>query len=268
MKLDIKTIKNIFFGFLALLFIQSCSFNEFENSNRIVDISNEIELILLPDLTEESNLKWYIGTKETRYCNEAFIETELIESTGAQELLLKGIISPSNCVILDERLISVESFDIQNEIQVNIEFTDELQSLIYLEKLGNNIRITHSEEDYFSFEQKQLKLFNKLTIWTGFEESSNFDLPDLTKYFDNFMQNVTTSSMSDGNYGFININEKNQEVLNPKTFEKYNNSLVFQIADEMDYDQLILQLLQISTNVTNDYPDLNFFIATSKGDVF
>lgn len=266
-----KSVSGSFLYFIcfaiSLFFLQSCSFNEFQNPNRIVDISEEIDLQVFPDLHDPSKLKWYIGTKENKYCKDAFIETLLAQDETNLNLAIKGIITPSTCEDLDEKLISLETFDKKENIEVNVQFTEELVSKIQLVQEKDKINFIHDEVDYFSFNQKELHTFDNLTVWAGIDLGQDIKIDDLSKKFEYLIEGTTTVTLRDGNYGYIVKDGKSQLVINPKSFKKYSQNLAFSFEGDPNYQAILNQLLIVADQLKNEFPQASFFIATSQGDI-
>ncbi len=256
----------IFIG--VILFLNSCSFNEFENSNRIIDVSNEIELRLLPDLNDNTKLKWYIGTNESAYCEDAFIETQLITEEARQNLLIKGIITPSFCTDLDSRLISIESFpSFENRI-IDIDFADDISSSLAISKSGNTYTISHDEVEYFSLDQNELIIEENPLIWFGLNNDLEINSFEIKEDFYDFIENYNVSNLPDGDYGYVYRNEKTEYAINPDNYVKYTNASAYILNSDINYDALRLTLYEFSNHLKETFPNLDFFIATNKGDTF
>lgn len=264
----LKNTLQIFSLFVLIATIQSCSFNEFENSNRIIDISNEIDLLLLPDLEDNSKLKWFVSTTESRYCDEAFIETQLITKDTDQNLLIKGIITPSNCIGLSSQLIAVESFSARDAHQVDLEFAENLSSNISIEKVENIYKINHDQVDYFSFDQTELIIPENTLLWMGIENLDETSLLELKELFDLTFQSFQPAAIEDGDYGYVNKGKEIEFALNPLTLEKYETFISVQVSSEIDYNELVSEMIQFSSNLKEILPTLDFFISTSRGDTF
>ena len=258
-----------FFCILGVIsMIHSCSFNEFENSNRIIDISNEIDLLLLPDLKDNSKLKWFVSTTDSRYCESAFIETQLISDNEQQNLLIKGIISPSNCVDQSSQLISIESFAALDKYNVDLEFAENLSSIISIEKHNNTYSINHDEVDYFSFQQTQLKITDKTLIWMGIEDINESSFSDIQELFQESFHSLQLYNLENGDYGYINLDDEIEYVLNPESLQRYTMGIAFHVSPEIDYEDLKFKMANFSSNLREMLPSLDFFLSTSKGDTF
>ncbi len=253
---------------MVLIFTQSCSFNEFENSNRIIDISNEIELLLLPDLNLPNQLKWVVSTKENRYCETAFIETQLINREQTQDLLIKGIISPSNCMVNDTRLIAIESFPLNERYVVDLEFANDLSSKIDLTFIDNTIIIDHENVDYFSFNQSSLKFSSNTQIWIGLDESNSPTTNEFTEFVENSLSLFELKTVGQGDYGYIYQEEELNYVVHPTNYTKHENFLAYEIPSDIDYHVFRDQLLDASISYRMQNPNFEFYIATNRGDLF
>ncbi len=267
-----KFNKTILFNFLACLgllcTIQSCSFNEFENSNRIINISNEIDVTILPDYKNSDQLKFFISTKESRYCEQSFIETQVREFKSKVTLQVQGIITPSNCIGLDQKLISIESFEKKDNFDVQIEFTNDLQSTISFTKQGDIFTMDHQEVDFFSFPQKELIIPSGIVIWMGASNSNTLPFNELKNLFVEKFNAYSFDNLEYGNYGYFEKNEDKYTVTNPENFKKYEQGASFKVINEVAYDQVYQDLLDFSIEVRTLYPETEFFISNNKGDTF
>ena len=262
-----RTILYFLIFVTAIFSTTSCSFNEFQDPSTIVDIAKEIELRLVPDLQNDSRLEWLITTKDNKYCHDAILHTEIVDVPSRYELQIQGIDNPANCQPFNAYVSSTEKFNPVDNARFQIIFPNNLTSEISIIREDNRFVLASSDQEYFSFTQQELQLFNKLTFWAGINTDSDEEYEQFSALITSIKNSYQSNNLPFGNYGYIRKIADQEIVVNPQTLLSYDQALSFQMSDEIDYTKVLDQVQTAIAEYRLQNPEQDFFIATSLGDV-
>ncbi len=267
--ITINTFNSSGLLFVCLLVLASCQ-KKADDSNVIINIDEEFDVLLLEELTPGDNaLKLFVRTKEELECtnydlNLSHSITQHSIVVSIDELELEGDCQSGNAYIDEDINLSNPSngnYDIQLNLSLN-SITNHGNLIVEEEQYRLNMETSHGVSTTIN----PLRRLPDGYVWGYFRliDASATDVR--SDFYDELESHTSPSALPKGHYGYFDIDIDNgTATLNPKLLNLSTTppgSFIHQLTGDKS------ELLQMVATYQTDYAgQIQIALFTSEGEV-
>lgn len=256
--------KYAIFGAMILLMVFNIGCKDDPQDNdRDINIENEFKILLWETLNANSrDFHLNIETIQSQSCENSLIDLSSIAVGSTITLTIRDIPEPDCPAPI---FPAKANFEVGNLTLTDYSLQVSLKDLVH--NLGNLMvtdeyyHIQMRDLDGITFPNTRLYKVPTETIW-GYASYSNVDAEDFVNEFIDEVKNISeVQDYEDGYYGYFSVENNSLSIINEILPKQFNQTFGLSFQNDVS------ELEAILTNYRTLYPNIDFKIFTSKGEV-
>lgn len=251
------------FVLVTTLAFVSCSVPIQNDPAKFVDVADEVELHILPDLEDRSSFFLAISTIKSNYCAESQFITSFSENKELATLDIDALEIPSDCSNFDSKISTFSEFSIEDASKtVDITLAKSIENKFYLDKSESRITILTNNLRGIVFEEDHLILMRNNFLFGGIFSESTEEKEKFGQLISSIQTIYDSQDIAYGNYGHF-IKGETTSFINPINLDMTREGFAFEVLSEgklidTDIPQLILDFKM-------ENPEIDFYITSGEG---